>query len=394
MRTLFSKLKNSEFLTAGERLRLKILLVLAFMFIFIGLTIPVSLFEELSIEIAIIVPATSLTMFFISLLLLVFNKVRLAMHFSIYTFIAMTVYFVTGTTLLYGYFLIFITLTIIIFYQDIYTYIVYGGALTVYGIFYITFNGEQLMNVYESNLILSNSIYSFVLASFYVVYLVYFILSDSMYEKMQRSYLHYSKYNEHHRSTALKYLADIFEKNNFKPVFNNHSFQKAVSETALFINAFMEKEPEKIVEVVEFYFFLHKYELNDILDNPKLNDITKKYAVELTPYLLQKNNDLSLIWFEFIVQFKEGFHDQHMRFTTDLNSLFTNKSNKLVALAMIYAYMRHDVTQTDKWGRLERSLNHEEIIEKFRLNALRSVISYEDVAFLISNQELFDKNIR
>lgn len=394
MKTLLIKLKNSEFLTAGERLRLKILLVLAFMFVFIGLTIPVSLFEDLSLGIAIIVPATSLAMFLISLSLLLLNKVRLAMHFSIYTFIAMTLYFVTGTSLIYGYFLIFITLTIIIFYQDIYTYLVYGGALTIYGIFYIVFNGEQLMNIYETNLKLSNTIYIFVLATFYVVYLVYFILSDSMYEKMQRHYLHYSKNNEHHRSIALKYFADISEKKNLKPFFNNYSFQKAVSETAVFINAFMEEQPEKIAEVVEFYFFLHKYELKDILNNPKLNETTKQYAVELTPYLLLKNNDLSLIWLEFIAQFKEGFKDQNMRFVSDLNGLYSNRSNKLIGLALIYAYMRQDMTQPDKWGRLERSLSHDEIIEKFRLNALKSVINYEDVAFLINNQELFDKNLR
>ncbi|TVP96323.1 MAG: hypothetical protein EA374_01640 [Acholeplasmatales bacterium] len=394
MKVLLTKLKNSEFLTAGERLRLKILLVLFFMFVFVGLTVPVSLFEDLSIGIAIVVPVTGLAMFFVSLLLLLFNKVRLAMHFSIYTFIAMTVYFVTGTSLIYGYFLIFITLTIIIFYQDIYTYIVYGGALTVYGVFYILFNGEQLMNIYEDNLALSNSTYIFILVAFYIVYLVYFILSDSMYESMQRKYMRYSKSNEHHRSCALKYHADIFDKNNLKHIFDDVSFQKAVSETAVFINAFMEEQPENIAEVVEFYFFLHKYELIEILNNPKLNTMTKQYAVELTPYLLMKENDFSSIWLEFIVQFKEGFKGQDMRYTSNLQDLFTNKSNKILALSIIYAYLRHEATQPDKWGRLERALSHDEIIEKFRLNTLESIISYEDVAFLISNQELFDKNLR
>ena len=131
----------------NELLQVKVTLVMVFLLMFGLLTIPVSFFEDLALSIRIIVPLTFISLFTITFIMLVFQKARIAMHFSIFTFIGLTVYYVDGSGQLYGYFLLFITITIIIFYQDITTYILYGGLVTAYGTYFVQTSEELIKDL-------------------------------------------------------------------------------------------------------------------------------------------------------------------------------------------------------------------------------------------------------
>ncbi|MFW6016533.1 MAG: hypothetical protein ACOCRK_08845 [bacterium] len=392
MTNMFSKIKNSEFLSFAELLKLKVSLVLFFLFIFILLTVPISIFEEFNLEIRILIPSVFLLMFFLSIFLLSVNKVRAAMHFSIYTFIGLTVYYVIGSSHLYGYLVIFVTLSIIIFYQDIYTYILYGLPLTGYGVYYVVINGEKLGNTNLSNLGLSNYIYQGILIGFYVIFLIHFILSDHIYESINNEYLEIQKKNSTYRGYSLKYVADLEERKNIIPHYQREDFQEAVKEVTRFFNAFIESEDEDMSELVDFYFFLHRTTIEDILSNKTINPITMKYTKELKKYLLSENSELYEILYTFLTQFKKGFpQNDRYRYINELNLLFNNRANRLIALAMIYHYLKIENTQYDKWGRVEKSYTHAEIVALFQSNSFREIISYEDMTFFLKNQHIFEK---
>ncbi|MFW6282378.1 MAG: hypothetical protein ACOC1O_06315 [bacterium] len=392
MTSMFSKVKNSEFLSFAELLKLKVSLVLFFLFIFILLTVvPISIFEDFNLEIRILIPSGFLLLFLLSVFLLSINKVRAAMHFSIYTFIGLTVYYVIGSSHLYGYLVIFVTLSIIIFYQDIYTYILYGLPLTGYGVYYIIVNGEQLGNSNLNNLGLSNFIYQGILVGFYVIFLIHFILSDHIYESINNEYLEIQKKNKNYRGYSLKYAEDLQERNNIAPHYQRPGFQKSVKEVAKFFNAFLDNQDEDIKELVDFYFFLHRTSIDEILTSKTINPITVKYTKELKKYILNENSEMYEIFYTFLTQFKKGFpQNDKFRYVSELDKLFNNRANRLIALAMIYHYLKIEKTQYDKWGRIEKAYTHDEIVDLFQSNSFREIISYEDMTFFMKNQHVFE----
>jgi len=71
--------------------------------------------------------------------------------------------------------------------------------------------------------------------------------------------------------------------------------------------------------------------------------------------------------------------------------LFTNKTDKLLSLSILYKFLKSEKTQIDKFGKIGRELTHEEIVDMFISKEFREFISYEQVNFFLDNQELFNK---
>ncbi len=393
MRTLWLKLKNSAYLPVNELLGMKVLLVLVFMFLFGALTIPVSILEAFSVTVTLVVALGFFVMFATSFSMVLLKRVRLAMHLSIYTFIGLTVYYVSGATLAYGYFFFFITLIVIIFFQDVYAYTVYGGSLIVYGILYINAQGEALMGDFEMSVMMSNVIHQIILVGFFLFFLVYFILSDTHYEQLATDFATRRKAIDKYRMLAMKFSAELDERDGVAAPVEDVGFQKAVSETALFINELFEDEGENIIEVVEFYFALHQYTLDDVLADSRIAAITKRYASELDKFRIDKNTDLMALFYEARNHVKER-HGGEDRYVFRLEDVFTAKANQLMVLGLVYVYLRTEWMQLDKWGRVERSMTHEEICELFKLNELRTYLSYEHAVFFLENEDLFNQCLR
>ncbi len=66
---------------------------------------------------------------------------------------------------------------------------------------------------------------------------------------------------------------------------------------------------------------------------------------------------------------------------------------KLLSLAILYKYLKTEVTQYDRWGKVARVLTHEEITELLVSKEFREFISFEQVNFYLDNQELFEKHL-
>ena len=389
MKTMINRIKNSEFLTFNEVLRLKVAIVTIFLFVFVVLSIPLSSFNSFTRDIEILIPIAFALLLVFTMLLTVVNLNRWAMHFSIYTIIGLTLFYVGGSNHFYGYMLFFVSLTVIIFYQDIITYLLYGGGITIYGIYYITQNGESILGKNATGIETSSLTYQVILLGFYLIFLVQFIISDNIYEKMNNEWIRMNKVLEKYQSFSLQYLKEHLEDNEVEPLYKDTKFQQLVSELSVFINEFFEEEGNNIAEVVEFYFFLHDQEVDKIIGDKELPLLTRRYAIELQKYLINSRSELVSILFDFTTLFKGDQKFQENRYEYSLEKLFNNKTDKLLALSILYKYLKTEVTQYDRWGKVTRVLNHEEITEMFVSKEFREFISFEQVNFYLDNQELF-----
>ena len=394
MKLLLYKIRNSEHLTFAETLRIKVFAILMFLVFFGALTIPVSFFADFALSILILIPSTIGGFFLLSVLFIALNKVRLAMHFSILTFIGVTVYYTSGSNLIYGFFLLFITLTVLVFYQDIYAYVVYGGVMVVYGMFYIQASQDALINVGETHVTASTVLYQIVLSVFFIVFLLQFILSDSMYDRLSRQYRRIKADMLRYRLNANKYLETLEERSDKTPLYEQGDFQKAVSEIASFVNACVSKPHEGIEEAVEFYFFLHAQDIENMKKRRNLKPIIKRYLLEFSRYLIKGDSELKALYMEFLTQLKRGYDDEENRYVFNINNWFDQRSDKLLALAILYRYLRAEPTQPDKWGRIANTMSHEAVTALFQTKAFRQFITFEDMRFYLNNTELFEKTLR
>ncbi len=392
MKNLYYKIKNSDLLSQAEVLRLKVTVVLIFLFIFGFLTVPTSIFENLSINIIIFVPLSFLLLYVLTLLFLIANKVRLAMHLSIYNFIGLTVYYVGGSSELYGYLVIFITLTIIIFYQDIYTYLIYGGIITLYGIYYLSLSMDVMSGAGTINSNVSLAIYQFGLAGFYITFLVHFILAESFYESLNKENLASEKYIQRYTKLILSLGTEVEDNQN--EVYNDIHLEKALKNISKFVYSFWEGDNSKIEEVVEFYQFLHTQDIDSIKKGSALTGKTKQYIQELEKYLLYENNHLAYLYFKLVSnkQLNESF--QISKYYDNISIAFTSQSNRIFALGIAYMFFSQEYTQLDKWGRFKDRLTHEEITELFKSKGFRKFMNFEEINFYLNNIDLFERYLR
>ncbi|MGM0435467.1 MAG: hypothetical protein ACQEQA_00205 [Bacillota bacterium] len=391
MTSIINRIRRSGLLNRTEILKLKVTLVMFFLLVFGILTIPVSIFEGLSLNIRIIVPLTFTLLFLISFLLLFFNKTRWAMHFSIYTFLGLTYYYVAGSGQLYGYFLLFITLSVIIFYQDLTTYIIYGGAVTIFGIFFIGTITEELMLIENAQLQVSPLIYQVILLGFFIVFLIHFILKDSIEETLSKEYYESEKLIQRFQHYAISYVQDYEERESKTPLHEDNFFKVQVMELSKFIaeDEGLEVNDEDVEEMSEFYFFLHNHHIDFIMQKDNLSSTTKEYALQFNKYLMNKNNHMNSMLFKLVCEFKKPYELSFKRYHHDFDDMFSNRTNKIIALGLLYQYLRREVTQLDKWGRVDKVMTHQDIRALLTSKPMRKFISFEDMNFFLKNEHLF-----
>ncbi|AIO18193.1 hypothetical protein KQ51_00305 [Candidatus Izimaplasma bacterium HR1] len=394
MKKLLDRIRNSEFLTFSEVLRLKVAIVTLFVTILVILTIPLSTFNDYTSDINILVPIGFGVLVFMTILFTVINFNRLAMHLSIITIVLITVFLTSGGNHFYGYMMLFVTLTVIIFYQDISTYLLYGGGITAYGVYYIFDKGVSIVGVNTINTDISLYTYLVILVGFYTVFLIQFLISDNIYEKMNNDWVRMNKVLGKYQEITFQNLSEIIENNGQDPIYKNVKFQQTVAELCVFVNEFFEDHAENIAEVVEFYFFLHDQDIESVVKSSELPLKTRKFASQLQKYVLNSRSELVSILFEFsnLVKVNEGFTSN--RYEYNLDKLFDDKIDKLLSLSILYKFLRTEETQFDKWGSVKRILNHKEITELFVSKEFREFITYEQVNFYLDNEDLFEEHLK
>lgn len=391
MKAIFNRVINSEFLTFNEVLRLKVAIVTAFLLIFTLLSIPLSSLNNYETFYDLLFPIGFGLLLVFTTLLLVINFNRLAMHFSIFTIMGLTAFYVSGSIYFYGYMLFFVTLTIIIFYQDILTYILYGVIVTGAGVYYITLFGSDVAGANSFSIDISSLTYQVILVAFYLVFLIQFVVSDNIYEKLNNEWVRMNKILGKYQGFSHEDLIDIVHDLEKEPIFKNRKFQQTVNELSTFINEFFEEDGENIAEVVEFYFFLHEQDVQRIVDDRNVPGITRKYARQLQKYLLNEKSELVSILFDFSTLFKGNENYDENRYEYNLDALYKNNIDKLLSLSILYKFLKTEKTQLDRYGKVNRVLSHSEIVELFVSKEFREFISYEQVNFFLDNQELFER---
>ena len=389
MRRIVDRIRNSEFLTFSEVLRLKVAIVTIFVTTFILLIIPLSSPTDITIDIDVFIPMALVLLIILTVLLMAVNLNRFAMHTSMITISILTVYYSQVTNHFYGYILIFVALTIVIFYQDILAYLFYGGIITGIGVYYIFDKGLSIIGTNSLDPDVSMMTYLIVLVGFYVVFLIQFLISDNIYEKMNNEWVRMNRVLEQYQAFSFGHLREMDEEQDAVPIWRNSKFQQTIHELSLFINEFFEKDAHKISEVVEYYFFLHTQEVEDVISNENASIIAKRYAVQFDKYLMSKRSELTSILFDFATMFKPSEPYQENRYEYNLDVLLPDRIDKLLSLAILYRYLRREITQFDKWGNIKDTLSHDEITELFQSTDFREFISYEQLNFYLDNEALF-----
>lgn len=394
IRSFIMKVRNSEFLTFHEVLKVKVNVVNWFLIVFLALTVTVVPEGNITMNLLLLL-APAAVMLLISFLFVRFKISRIAMHTTIYTFLLLTGYYLTSTDYFFTYMLFFVGLTIIIFYQDFMTYLLYGGALTIAGVYYVMIEGSSLIGENSISAIsgsyISSLTYQVILIGFYVVFFIQFIVSDNIYARLNNEWVRMNKTLEKYQEFTHAHLVELVEKSNMNPVYDSSKFQQAVSEIAVFINEFFEESGDEIAEVVEFYFFIHNKEIDAVIEDQNLPVITRKYALEFKKYMLNYRSEIVSILFDFSTLLQDDDSYSENRYIYDINKLFDNRINKLLSLAILYKYLKSEITQFDKWGQISKTLTHEEITELFSSPEFRDFMSFEQVNFYLDNQELFKK---
>ena len=393
MKSFFYKILKSEFLTFNEVLRLKVVIVNAFSILMIFISIPVSTFNNFETTWDLIIPIGITALLAFSFIFVALNFNRFAMHLSIWTVGLITLYYTLGSQTFFSYMLFFMTLTIIIFYQDILTYLLYGVIVTGAGVYYVYEYGNTLMGVNSTSVGLSSITYQVILVSFYIVFFIQFLVSDNIYEKLNNEWVRMNKVLDRYQGATHSHLVELVENIGKDPVYKNTNFQKAVSELSCFINEFFEENGNDIAEVVEFYFFIHDQEISEVVKDQRLPVITRKYANDLSKYLLNAHSELVSMLFDFSTLFSDNEDYDNIRYEYNIEKLFSNRIDRLLVLAVLYKFLKTEITQKDKWGQVKRKLTHEEITELFVSKEFREFISFEQVNFYLDNQELFEKHL-
>ncbi len=393
MNRIVERIRNSEFLTFSEVLRLKVAIVTLFQTIFILLTIPISSINQFTVDIDVFIPLALALLIVLTILFTIVNFNRFAMHTSIITIIILTLYYTSTTNHFYGYIMFFVTLTVVIFYQDIVTYLLYGGATAGYGIWYIIDKGGSIIGTNSINADVSMQTYIIILAGFYVVFLIQFLISDNIYEKMNNEWVRMNKILGRYQDFSQRHLMEMLEEHDETPLYRDNKFQQTIGELCIFINEFFEEDAAKITEVVEYYFFLHGQEIEEIVGNKNASVTARRYALQLEKYLLDRRSELTSILFDFATLFKPSDAYEENRYNYNLDELLHDRIDKLLSLAILYRYLKTEVTQFDKWGNIKDTLTHEQITELFLSKEFREFISYEQVNFYLDNEDLFREHL-
>lgn len=389
MKNIFERIQNSEFLTFSEVLRLKVAIVTIFVSVFFVLTIPLSTFNDFSFSINLYVPMALALLILLTVLWMLVNLNRLSMHTSNITIAILTVYISQGSNHFYGYIMFFVALTILIFYQDILAYLFYGGFVAGLGVYYILTKGVSIIGTNSIDINVSMMTYLIILIGFYVVFLIQFLISDNIYEKMNNEWVRMKKVLEKYQEFSIGHMNEMYEELDQIPIWQDMNFQKTVHELSVFINEFFEEDAHKISEVIEYYFFLHTQEVEEVITNENAPFIARRYAVQFEKYLLNREGELTAILFEIASLYKPTPDYSFSRYTYDLDKLFHDRIDKLLSLAILYHYLKTEITQFDKWGNIKSSFSHEEITALFESKEFREFIPYELVNFYLDNEDLF-----
>lgn len=384
------KIINSEFLPITEVRKLKVYVVLAFLFIITVVTIPFSFFLDYGTMIKVISLAVFALFFALSVALLKFNKVFTAIQVTTIYSILLMVFYTQGVSSFYAYIFFYITLTIIIFYQEIYSYFIYGTLTLALGIYYTFSYNEGLVTVQD----ISGSVYIYI-AGLVIYYLVSFIQifnNEKLYADMNIEWVKLNNINTQYQGEILHYLESIRTDLKASPIYEDLEFQKAAFELSEFIAEQILKDGKEIKNLLDLYIYIHEKGLDTIMKNNDISLAMKKSSNTLSKYLINQNTDMFSMIISFYLkvfptdEFVINRYDYHLESITEFND------EQFISFCLLYFYLQNEINEESRWHSLNyETKNLDEIFDKLDLT---DFFNEEIIAFYKDNLDLFKKFVK
>lgn len=388
MKTFFRRIRDAEFLPMSEVRKVKAILVLIFLGLMTAITIPFSLyFLDYSPGMKILFLVVFLVALGLITLFVTLNRIVPAIQFSILYTIGLTLLYTNGTDEFYAFLFYFISLAVIVFFQELVMYLLYGTLVGGLGIYYILTHQASLINVPDIPGVIP--IYIVVLVLFYFVFLVQILYNEKLYTDMNYDWVKMNQVIDKYQEDIYWYLDDIRKEAKASAVHEDLEFQKAVTELAIFVEKQLRDSEKDIRALFEFYLYLHERDLDKILDNEEFSPQMKKTATRLNKYLLNARTELFSLIINFYCRFRPTKPYEQSRYQYHLADLTDHSDEQVIALANLYQYLSWEVAGPDEWDQMKRVLTPTEVEALLTGAEAEAFLTPTQIAFFRDNMELF-----
>ncbi|MBN2881446.1 hypothetical protein JXM83_05345 [Candidatus Woesearchaeota archaeon] len=386
----FKKILNSEFLPVNEVRRLKVHVVMGFLFVITLITIPFSFFFNYSTLYQVLSLAAFGLFYLLIFIFVRFKKIFTAIQVSIIYSLLLTVFYTRGISSFYAYIFFYITLTIIVFYQEIYSYFIYGTATLVLGIIYTLTYSEGLAIVND----VSGSMYVYIagLVIYYLVSFAQIINNEKLYADMNLEWVRTNSFNSNNQDDLLNFIEDIRAGMNESHIFEDLEFQKCTMELSQFIAEQILKDGKQIVNLIDLYIYIHEKGLESILKNDEISVALKKNANILGKYLLNENTDMFSMIISFYLKFHQTDEYNINRYNYEVEKITNLTDEQFIAFCLIYLYLKDELLEGDKWNTIKSE--ETDIEEVFAKIDLTEFFSDQLIAFYHDNIDLLRKHTK
>ena len=387
LRDFFKKVFNTEFLPMSEVRKIKVWLVMAFLTILTIITIPYSAFFDYSLVMKIITSTGLFILIGIMILLLRLDKPLFAIQVSIIYSILLMLYYTQGVNSFYAYIFFYISLSIIIFYQELFSYLIYGTIILVLGGYYTL--AFQAGLVATTDIQGAVYIYLTILILFYLINLILILHNEKIYTDLNYEWVKMNHIIKNYQNDILYYLEDIRQDAHLSPIYENLEFQKAAFELSQFIAEQILKDGKEIINLMDLYVYIHEKGLTQILENQEISVAMKKISNMLGKYLLNENTDMFSMIINFYIRFQETDSFKQNRYSYRIDDLTGYRDEQIIAFCLIYSYLSHEIEQDREWKQIERF--EEDDIDVFNNIEFSEFFSNQVIAFYNDNYEMIVK---
>ncbi|MFA5007343.1 MAG: hypothetical protein WC509_07730 [Candidatus Izemoplasmatales bacterium] len=378
---------NTDFLPMNEVRKIKVVLIMTFLLIVTAATVGFAFSFVYDDVVTIVVMAVFVLGAGFIYLLIRFNRIMAAIHVTIVYTIALMMFYTQGTDSFYAYLFFYISLSVIVFYQELYIYLTYGTAVAGYGVFYILMHADNLLAPED----IPGSIYAYVvlLLLFYVIFLIQSLHNEKLYTDLNLEWVKLNQVIGSYQDFTLYHLEEIRKREKGIPFYEDRAFRKAVDELSVFVCEQLKEHGKDITNVLDLYIYIHERGLAKIIDNEELSTSTKKIANRLDKYLLNRRTDMVSILMNFFTRFRTSEPYRPNRYEYHLGRLAPATDEQIVALAFVYRYLANEPSAFDAWGEPLKTMSHEEICQLFAAPEMEEFLSDGQVAFFKENADLF-----
>lgn len=394
MRDLIFRIRSSQYLSNNEIVAIKVLFVSILLFIVGTIVVPVNILFSGLTFIQVAFPLAFVTTFLSTIILNILAKPRLAMNASIYSFAIIAASFFPTASPLYIYLMFFGILGVLVFYQDFYSFAIYGTMVTLFGVVFMIINVETFTTgIFDVNQTIQIIIYQGTLIIFYIFFLIHFINAEVMNERYIKSYLESKSYTNSYIELILRLKNSMNDRDRVSPIYDRNEFQQALLEVSTFLGEIFGFKSKEIQELVEFYLYLHEVDPDIIIQKKQVNPKTRNYAKQLKRYLINRNNEFMGLAYEMISETQIGLDAKVEDLELKVSKSYFTNTDRFIAVLAIYFYLRTEITQLDKWGRTDETLTHQAIKNIIQDSQILNYFDAGEINLILENEELLKRMI-